>query len=686
MSTNMNATHARLAPAMEGSVACFVQDKEMGQTLIDWALKRHVSFSAFVGLGSNMIDVGWGDLIEYFGRDSETDAIVLYMNSIGDSIDEVRKFVAAARAVSLKKPILVVKSGRASDPSGDRILDTIFKQCGVLRVDTLFELSYMVQILGRQPRPMGDRLAIITNAPSPALASVDKLYQSGNAKLANTHSATTVRELARDGATIHPDGLVDLRSDASPEVYVRAIDAVSRDSNNDAILVILTPQFHSEATRTATLIGQRFQLARLQSPDAPRKPLFVCFMGGNEVEGSIKILTQAGIPAFGYPDLAADMFNLTVKHSHNLQDLYQSSYIQSITKHDDHIHYEKQVPLKKSHLNDSEARDFLNKCGVPVETLSSFTKFGARLDTNYSSRFGHVLSLKVTGDREQDVQFGSPPITSSQAHSMVKSCRAYHVMDQQDIKQLEDLIVEFSRVLAHLSGHIDSCEGIGTDQISIKMNHQVRSGTSLLLRPYPHEYIVVDQEVKNNIKITIRPARYEDHVQLLEFFTELPHQQVKMMSDEETALSRLNQVLDLITQRRKQNSQPESATEPLQLTDLNHYWTRKIYNDLISMCVGDYDREMVLVALNQDHIVALARYTLTSHKVADLSVLVNSEHQQHGVGAVLVKQLVNVARQEGIKKLVANVGADNPGMVRLCEKLNFVSTKRKDGVCCTLNL
>ena len=141
------------------------------RAVLDWSHEMNVGFSHFVSIGS-MMDVGWGDLIDYLGDDPRTKSIVIYMESIGDA----RAFLSAAREVALTKPIIVIKAGRtaaaaraAASHTGaltgsDEVLDAAFRRSGVLRVSSIAELFYMAEVLGKQPRPRGPRLSIVTNA------------------------------------------------------------------------------------------------------------------------------------------------------------------------------------------------------------------------------------------------------------------------------------------------------------------------------------------------------------------------------------------------------------------------------------------------------------------------------------------------------------------------------------------
>ena len=168
--TGLNATFANNM-ARPGTVAFISQSGALCTAILDWAQKEVVGFSAFVSVGS-MLDVGWGDLIDYLGNDPRTHSIILYMESVGDA----RSFLSAAREVSLGKPIIVIKAGRtaaaahaAASHTGtlagsDEVLEAAFRRCGVLRVNTISDLFYMAETLSKQPRPKGPRLAVVTNA------------------------------------------------------------------------------------------------------------------------------------------------------------------------------------------------------------------------------------------------------------------------------------------------------------------------------------------------------------------------------------------------------------------------------------------------------------------------------------------------------------------------------------------
>src|SRR4029434_7774140 len=183
--------NATFAPGMAepGSVDFLSQSGALCSAVLDWSHRENVGFSAFVSVGS-MLDVGWGDLITYFGDDPHTKSIVCYMESIGDA----RSFLSAAREVALTKPIIVLKVGRteaaakaAASHTGaltgsDAVLDAAFRRVGVLRMKSIEELFDMAEVLAKQPRPRGARLAIVTNAGGPGALATAALRSSGGAR------------------------------------------------------------------------------------------------------------------------------------------------------------------------------------------------------------------------------------------------------------------------------------------------------------------------------------------------------------------------------------------------------------------------------------------------------------------------------------------------------------------------
>src|SRR5271167_2127900 len=317
----LNATFAH-SVARAGNVAFISQSGALCTAVLDWSLRENVGFSSFVSTGS-MLDVNWGDLIDYFGSDARTHSIVIYMESIGDA----RSFLSSAREVSLSKPVIVIKAGRtaaaakaAASHTGaltgsDEVLDAAFRRCGVLRVTSISDIFFMSDVLAKQPRPRGNRLCILTNAGGPGVLATDALVAGGGA-LAELSEETMKAFDAILPAQWSHNNPVDILGDAEPERYAKSLEIAAKDPGIDGMLVVLTPQDMTNPT----------QIAEKLKPYAKGfgKPVLASWMGGAEVAAGEQILNQAGIPTFQFPDSAVRAFNYMWRYSYNPKGLYET--------------------------------------------------------------------------------------------------------------------------------------------------------------------------------------------------------------------------------------------------------------------------------------------------------------------------------------------------------------------------
>lgn len=317
----LNATFAR-GMALPGNIAFLSQSGALLTAILDFAQTEKIGFSAFVSTGS-MLDVDWGDLIDHFGSDTETKAILVYMETVGDA----RSFMSAAREVALNKPIIVIKPGRSEQAASaaashtgsltgaDQVIDAAFRRAGVLRVDHIAELFDMAEVLAKQPRPRGPHLTIVTNAGGPGVIATDAVVEAKGeiATLSASTKAALDEVLPEHWSRGNP---VDVLGDASAERYAKTLEIVSGDPGSDGMLVILTPQDMTEPTRTAELLAEKARQID--------KPVLASWMGGRIVAPGIDLLNRAGVPTFSYPDGAARAFCNMVRYSYNLRGLYET--------------------------------------------------------------------------------------------------------------------------------------------------------------------------------------------------------------------------------------------------------------------------------------------------------------------------------------------------------------------------
>jgi acetyltransferase len=317
----LNATFAN-SMARPGHLGFISQSGALCTAILDWSQREMVGFSAFVSVGS-MLDVGWGDLIQYLGDDPHTRSIVIYMESVGGA----RAFLSAAREVALSKPIIVIKPGRteaaakaAASHTGaltgrDEVLDAAFLRCGVLRVNTIAELFYLSEALDKQPRPKGPNLTIVTNAGGPAVLATDALLgEGGRLTELSPDTLTQLNEfLPRHWSHQNP---IDILGDASVERYAKAVELAAKDPGTDGLLVILAPQGVTDPAAVAERLAAYANLGT--------KPVIASWMGGSDVAHGEAILNNAGIPTYAYPDAAARVFQTMWRYSANLKALYET--------------------------------------------------------------------------------------------------------------------------------------------------------------------------------------------------------------------------------------------------------------------------------------------------------------------------------------------------------------------------
>ncbi|HSF26665.1 MAG TPA: GNAT family N-acetyltransferase [Actinomycetes bacterium] len=220
--------NASLAPTMptRGRIGFFSQSGALGIAILEAVSGRGLGLSTFVSAG-NRADVSGNDLLQYWEEDPDTDVVMLYLESVGNP----RKFSRLARRVARSKPVAVVKSGTSAQmvPLGHAVrrskapaaaLDAMFRQSGVIRVETIHQLFDVAALLATQPLPTGDRVAILGN--SDALG----LLAAGAAEAWGLH---VVGEPLALGA------------EATAEDFRRALAAVFADPAVDSVVAVFIP-------------------------------------------------------------------------------------------------------------------------------------------------------------------------------------------------------------------------------------------------------------------------------------------------------------------------------------------------------------------------------------------------------------------------------------------------------------
>ncbi len=736
--TGLNATFA-VGMARPGNVAFISQSGALCTSVLDWSLGEMVGFSCFISIGS-MIDVGWGDLIDYLGDDQRTRSIVMYMESIGDA----RSFLSAAREVAFTKPIIVLKAGRTEAAmkasvshtgaltGSDDVLDAAFRRGGVLRVNNISELFDMAEVLAKQPRPKGPRLAIITNAGGPGVLATDALIRSGGelADLSQESQNELNQLLPRHWSHDNP---IDILGDASPERYVRSVEIAAKDSNTDGVLVILAPQANTDPTRTAE---QLRPLARLDG-----KPIVASWMGRAEVAAGEAILNRCNIPTFPYPDTAVRAFNYMWQYTYNLRGLYETP---TLAHAPDSVRDRALAEdiIRSAHmagrtlLTEFESKKILDAYGIPVvetkivsdeeEAVQAAEKFGypvvlklASETIAHKSEAGGVLLNLADATAVQNAFSKILEVIAKshgQQHFQGVTVQPMVPFDGYDLILGSSLDPQFGPVLLFGSGGrlLDFYQdrALALPPLNMTLARWVMEQTrvySALVKMHRDFDMAVIEQILVNFSLLVVEQRWIREIDVNPFLV-TPERALALdarivLHDCGIAMESLPElaIRPYPTQYVSPWTMPDGTEvtirpirpedEPLMvkfhetLSERSVYFRyfhamqlaqRVAHDRLTRICFIDYEREMALVVLHKDsqtgntEILGIGRLTkVPGSRDGEFAILVSDNWHHRGMGVELLKRLVDVGRDEKLARIFGDILPENRDMLRVCEKLGF---------------
>lgn len=736
--TGLNATFASTI-ARPGNVGFISQSGALCTSVLDWSLEAQVGFSAFVSIGS-MLDVSWGDLIDYLGNDPHTNSIVIYMETIGNA----RSFLSAAREVALRKPIIVIKAGRtaaaakaAASHTGslagsDAVLDAAFKRCGVLRVDSITDLFSMADVLGKQPRPQGPRLSIVTNAGGPGVLATDALISTGG-ELAPVSEAT-MEELNK---LLPPqwshNNPIDVLGDASPSRYAEACKIAAADPESDGLLVVLTPQAMTDPTQTAAQVVEALKDSK--------KPVLASWMGGPDVAAGVSILNRANIPTFDYPDTAAKTFSAMWQYSENLRSLYETPSLEGDIDYDRaevaSILDEAQAQ-GRTILTEEESKRVLQAYGIPtVSTLIAqdveeailaadsigypvVLKLLSKTITHKTDVGGVRLNLKNSKAVREAYQQIENSVTNLVGREHFEGVTVQPMIRGEGYEIIlgSSLDPQFGPVLLFGTGgqlvevYKDSALGLppltttlaGQMIDATKIGHALkgvrgrapidRNALELLLVRFSQ--LVVEQPRIKEIDINPLFASPEQLIAMdgrviLHSADEdpklHPNPAIRPYPTQYVEAWKLEDGTPVTIRPIRPEDEPlmvnfhkSISEESVRFRYLSHVAIeeRITHDRLAQMCFIDYDRAMALVVDKpasdgeERQILGVGRMTRrVDTKDAEFAIVVSDAYQRLGIGSELLQRLVTIARAEGLQRLVAELLPDNHAMIKLTKELGF---------------
>lgn len=403
---NLNASG--LGPlAHPGSLALVSQSGAVTSSILDWAVKNGVGFSAVVALGANTA-VEIAQVLDFLAEDRTTQSIVVYLEGIRNA----RRFMSALRAAANVKPVFVLKAGRkpagssaALTHSGaivgsDDVFDAALQRAGAVRVRTFVQLFTAAKGLSARTLPVGKRLAIISNGGGPGVLAADWANELGlDLAALPPEAAAELAPKLSPLAAVHP--LIDLAEDASPEHYRAAVSACAATSGIDGILVILSPKPELDTTAVAQALADLHP--------SVGKPLVTCWMGDERAAAARMILSGAAIPTYRTPEAAVDAFHNIASFHQNQQLLHQTPPpLSQLAKPDiegARILVESVLTERRKVLTEMESKALLSAFHIPVtKTILARSPSEAILVAN---QLGYPVALKIDSpdiSHKSDVQ------------------------------------------------------------------------------------------------------------------------------------------------------------------------------------------------------------------------------------------------------------------------------------------
>ncbi|MCX6270172.1 MAG: bifunctional acetate--CoA ligase family protein/GNAT family N-acetyltransferase [Bacteroidetes bacterium] len=390
----MNASFAATMPRV-GNIAFVSQSGALCTSVLDWAMEGKTGFSYFVSVG-NSLDVGFGDLIDYFGQDENTHSILLYV----ESIQFARKFMTAARAFARTKPIIVYKAGRFAESaeaaashtgamaSEDAVYDAAFRRIGMARVFDIGDIFDVAELLGRNRFPRGSGLGIVTNAGGPGVMATDTLISLHGrlAKLSEKTMALLNENLPPFWSHGNP---VDVLGDARSKRVAKATNIVLQDEGVDTVLVILTPQAMTNPTTTAKEISELVKTTQ--------KPILAAWLGGQTMREGMAILNEAGVAAYQTPEQAIRAFMTLTTYARNLEMLYETPrdirVEFTINREETGKEFFSEEALSNQILSEESSKRILENYGIP--TTPPFIAQSAEQAVELANRIGYPVVMKI---------------------------------------------------------------------------------------------------------------------------------------------------------------------------------------------------------------------------------------------------------------------------------------------------
>jgi len=630
----------------------------MASALLDFAQSAGIGFASVAAVDAAS-DVNIGELLEFALADTQTDAIVLYIETVPDA----RRFVSALRAAARTKPVVVLKSGRHAAttpraPSPDRVFDAALKRAGTVRVATYAQLFAAARILSTGHLPAGNRLAIVTNGRGPSLLAADRALDVG-IELARFAAGTkaALKTLLSPGT--EPANPFDVQGDAPPERLAAALRTALSDRAVDAAVVLHVSTLAAPPGDTARAVAAEAQ--------GSTKPVLAAWLGAVDRAEARIALEKGGVANFYTPENAVEAFGFLVAYREHQEWLLEAPPPQAESGAADLVAAER-IRLAsrragRKALGTRQARALIQAFGLTVAStrpghrarrraassaggIPPEDSLSLEIGVHCDPAFGSIISLSAArSQREPEVML--PPLNRRLASDLVISvCGA---LPHRDLDALVALVLKTSTLACALPwvvelelGPIVMAAGdatvLGARAIVDPKRQTLAHGyRHMAIHPYPVE-LETSLTLRDGTRLRVRPIRPEDARAERAFFAGL---------SEESRYFRFMYHLHELT--------PQMLARFTQV---------------------DYDRELALVALQSEagaeKIVGVARYVANpDRESAEFAIVVADALQGRGLGRALMHKLILSAKRRGFRRLIGSILGINASMLKFVRSLGF---------------
>jgi acetyltransferase len=360
--------------AAAGPLGLVSQSGALTSAILDWAQHNGVGFSTVISLGPNTV-VDLPQALDFLASDGQTQSILVYM----EGIHHARRFMSALRAAAYAKPVVVMKAGRKAAGSkaalthsgsivgSDDVFDAALRRAGVVRVRAFTQLFSAAKCLASRFRPVGRRLAIVSNGGGPGVLAADWADEIG----------------------LQATEVLDLGEDAEGSAYVAALQEGLKNREVDGVLLIHSPKMEGDPLAIANAVSEVFSPAG--------KPVLACWMGDSRVRPARDLLSARQIPNFRTPEAAVDAFNSIASFYRNQQLLQQTpSPLSDLAQPDTEgarLLIEGVLAERRKVLTEMESKALLAAFHIPVtRTMLARSANEAML---IASQLGYPVALKI---------------------------------------------------------------------------------------------------------------------------------------------------------------------------------------------------------------------------------------------------------------------------------------------------